>query len=151
MMNPYRSSLADSHACFMRASQMFICLAVIVAVGCGDVTHVISGKVLYNGQPVADGRIALRPKVKTDDSRTLQAVITDGSFNFSGSQKIASGTYDIVITGRRKSGQSILPEEGSGEVIDRYEQYLPARYNTHTELIIEVDADKSELLFELKP
>ncbi|MDZ4815535.1 MAG: hypothetical protein SGI71_04635 [Verrucomicrobiota bacterium] len=111
----------------------------------------VAGKVLYGDQPVADGRIALRPKVKTAGTRTLQAVITDGVFNFSGSQKIAPGTYEVVITGRRKSGQSIAPEEGSEEVIDRYVQYLPSRYNTHTELILEVAGDNSEILFELTP
>lgn len=150
-MNPSSVSLADSHLCFNRASLTQVCLVLIAAIGCGDVNHVVSGKVLYGDQPVADGRIALRPKEKTVGSRTLQAVISDGGFNFSGAQKIAPGTYDVVITGRRKSGQSIPPEEGSGEVIDRYEQYLPARYNTHTELMLEVNGDKSDLIFELTP
>lgn len=151
MMNPTSLSLVDSQVCFNRTSLTLMCLIFIAVGGCSDVNHAVSGKVLYDDQPVADGRIALRPKEKSTSSRTLQAVISDGVFSFSGSQKVAPGIYDIVITGRRKSGQSIPAEEGSGEIIDRYEQYLPARYNTHTELIIEVDGDKSDLIFELTP
>lgn len=144
-------SLADTHRYSKRVSPILTCLVILAAVGCDGGGYVIGGKVLYDDKPVTDGRIALRPQTEAAGARTVQTDITNGEFEFSSPQKILPGTYSVVITGRRKSGQSTLPEEGSGEVKNRYEQYLPSRYNTNTELVLEIIADKSDLLFELEP
>jgi hypothetical protein len=118
--------------------------------GCGQGSCAVSGRVLLDGQPVADGRIALRPTLKTPGVRTVQAVIANGDFVFVQSQGIVPGNYSVVITARRKTGQLLPPEEGSGEVVDRYEQYLPAQYNTDTKLRCEIVGDTDDLLFELE-
>ena len=118
--------------------------------GCGGSGCDITGKVLIDGQPFSNGRIALRPVEKAPRSRTVQAVITDGEFHFLPAQKVLPGKYEVVITARRATGQQLPPEEGTTEVMPRYEQYLPAKYNTATELLAEITDRKSVLDFELE-
>ncbi len=125
-------------------------LAAMSPIGCGRSACTVSGKVLVNGEPLPSGRIALRPKTTVKNVRTPQAVITDGEYSFSATQGIAPGEYSVVITGRRKTGESLPPEEGSGEVIQRYEQYLPAKYNTSTELTTTLVSNSSEVNFDLE-
>ncbi len=119
-------------------------------VGCGNSSCAVSGNVLVDGQPLPEGRIALRPATKAKGVRTVQAVIADGAYSFAKNQGISPGNYSVVITGRRKTGDALPPEEGSGEVIERYEQYLPARYNTNSELTANIISDSSDLNFELQ-
>lgn len=138
----------------MRSCRLLLAVVTIpwcsLLVGCGSSSCAISGDVLVDGQPLPDGRIALRPASEASGVRTVQAVVTDGAYSFTKNQGIAPGTYSVVITGRRKTGDALPPEEGSGEVIERYEQYLPARYNTNTELTANIVGDASDLNFELQ-
>ena len=131
-----------------RLSGLALILCTMVC-GCGGKACSVSGKVLWNGNPVPEGRIALRPKAAKLD-HTVQAVIENGEFNFVRQQGVVTGTYDVVITARRKTGQTIDPEEGSEEAVERYEQYLPAKYNTKTTLVEEISGDVEDLVFELK-
>ncbi len=129
---------------------MIAALSCTFSVGCGKSSCAVSGTVLVDGQPLPDGRIAFRPAVETKGARTVQAVVDDGAYAFTKNQGIAPGKFSVVITGRRKTGTFLPQEEGSGEVIERYEQYLPANYNTNTELTADIVGDASDLDFDLK-
>lgn len=129
---------------------IFAAVLCVLSMGCGSSSVAVSGKVLIDNEPLPEGRIALRPMTQSGNVRAVQTVITDGAYSFTKNQKIAPGNYSVVITGRRKSGHVIPPEEGSSEVIERYEQYLPAKYNIDTELTAQITGDSSDLDFELE-
>jgi hypothetical protein len=129
------------------------CLGAILlgaVLGCGQSPCSVSGKVLVNGAPVEDGRIALRPTTADSGTRTARTTIENGVFEFARAQGLQPGDYSVVITALRKTGKQLPPEAGSGEVLDQYEQFLPARYNTDTKLTCEVIEDSENLSFELK-
>jgi hypothetical protein len=128
---------------------LILCGGIVVA-GCGGGGCAVQGKVLLDGEPVSEGRIALRPKQPGPNARTVQAVVSEGQFQFIPAQGVVPGAYSVVITARRKTGQQLPPEEGSGEVLDRYEQYLPPKYNTRTELTADISGGTNDLLFELE-
>ena len=81
------------------------CLATVVLLagmslsltGCGPRTCSVQGTVLWDGQPVPEGRIAFRP-MEPNDVPTVQAVIRNGEYSFDSQQGIRPGTYSVVIT-----------------------------------------------------
>lgn len=127
-----------------------IALVITSLVGCSGGGCELAGTVTVDGVAVKEGRIALRPTEKSPDSRTVQAVITDGAFVFVPAQGVVPAKYDVVITARRKTGRTLPAEEGTNDDVARYEQYLPAKYNTATELSIAVEGDAEQIAFELE-
>ncbi|MGI9430092.1 MAG: hypothetical protein ACR2NM_15640 [Bythopirellula sp.] len=125
-------------------------LLVTGTVGCGGGGCTVSGEVTLDGQPLSNGRIALRPAAKMAGFRPVSAEIDSGSFQFESSQKIVPGSYVVIVKAWRPTGKKLPIEEGASEPEDEYEQYLPLKYNTRSELAVELDGNKYDLTFELQ-
>jgi hypothetical protein len=108
----------------------------------------IRGTVTCDGQPVPAGSIAFRPQ-ESSRSPSAGAEIVSGEFVVPAEKGIAAGRYRVEILAMRKTGKSIKdPVFGPTDV---EEQYLPAHYNSHSDLTVDVSVDSSAPLhFDLK-
>ena len=109
---------------------------LLMVTGCGGETpvgDVVKGTVTLDGQPLAKGRISVAPT--NDVGTTVGAEIVNGKFEF----RIKPGPKTVQITSEKSLGkQKIYPNDPTSPEQERFEQIIPARYNTNTELKMDV-------------
>jgi len=115
-------------------------LLAVAAPGC-DATprHALEGTVTLDGQPLPDGYISFRPMAGTPGP-TAGGRIVDGRFAISRQDGTFAGKFRVEITATRSTGEKFFDEE-VGREVEILAQYLPARYNTQSELTAEVRPD----------
>ena len=140
-------------------------LFCIGAAGCGESSTYdgperasISGKVTFNGAPIETGSITFTPE---DGSSTVaSAPIGGGAYWLSEGHGPNLGTYKVSISASKPSDDVIateepeLDDEESGRPRrpkQKPEEILPAKYNTETELKVEVESGSNTFDFDLKP
>lgn len=132
----------------------FVCaLLVMSASGCFDSsapTRVgVYGTVKLDGTPVPEGTISFIPEQATNGP-TAGGQIVQGAYKIT-SLGPAIGKYRVEIKSMRKTGKKI--EAGTpappGTMIDEIEQYIPAKYNTNSELVFEFERGDNEVDFDL--
>lgn len=120
-------------------------LAATAAVGCEQPTDglsTVTGVVMVDGEPAEHGTLALAPVGA--NSRRIGATIKDGSFSL----MAAPGKARVMIHVPRRVGQQ--PSRDPNEPpLPIMEEALPARFNSNSELVIEVQPGKSEHNFDL--
>jgi hypothetical protein len=130
----------------LRSGVLFVLLAC-VTVGCGSgsdgpPTYSVTGTVTVDGQPLKTGDIRFDPEVA--GMAPDAAVITDGKFSL----RAKTGKKRVVITATRDvPGQT--KKGAMGEDIPVTEDFIPARYNTSTELIETVTTGTNSFKFDL--
>ena len=125
-------------------------IVVVVLAGCGEAgpaKFALSGSVAYDGQPVANGSLGLA-SVDGAGSQGIGADIVDGRYEIPAAQGPTAGKYRVWIEAERPSGKKIPSEDGS-EPVDKMVQYIPPIYNVDSELVVDVDADRPDLDFNL--
>ena len=111
---------------------------LLLLAGCGGAggREGLEGTVTLDGQPLAEGSIRFHP-IDGTEGPTAGGKIENGEFSLLPQGGTFPGKYQVEITSTRKTGQQIPAALGDG-MVDEYEQYLPARYNTQSELTAEV-------------
>ena len=99
----------------------------------------VEGTVTLDGRPMADGQIRFVPQ-EGANGPTAGAKIDNGKFSISAELGIFAGTYRVEITASRPGGRKI-PDRVTGQPVDVYKQFIPAKYNTKSELVANVTAD----------
>ena len=116
---------------------MFLCLALLT--GCnrsgGRVTT--QGKVTFAGVPLEEGGMTFIPSGGSGASSG--GVITAGAYT----AEMMPGKYVVQITANRKTGK-MLPVPPGEPPMEEYEQYIPAKYNTQSTLIIDVESKSKQ-------
>jgi hypothetical protein len=109
----------------------------------------ISGKVSIAGKPLPKGNITFRPLAGTA-SPSAGAAIVDGQYSIDAAQGVMPGKFRIEITSSRPGKQKVAAPI-TGELVAVEEQFLPAKYNTQSQLELEVVAGnaKTQKDFEL--
>ena len=113
-------------------------LFLLIAVGCGGPAGpemvTVKGSVTIGSKPLPRGDILFQP---TDPKLTPSGgAITDGAY----SVKAVKGDHQVKITASREvPGKTTMGV--SGTPIPVIEQYIPAKYNTKTELKASVSKD----------
>ncbi|MEX0643376.1 MAG: hypothetical protein WD468_11775 [Pirellulales bacterium] len=140
-----------------------VCVAVLFGCGKDDPFEraVVSGKVTYDGSPVKSGRIRLQPTAETR-TPSAAAYIVDGTYRIDHRGGVPEGSYRVIIEGF--SGAPSLESNTSSadhrpladeelQNLSSQRQYIPAKYNSKTELTIQIDANQGELAknWELEP
>ncbi len=119
---------------------------LLVACGCGPSApelYDVTGTVTFDGQPVTDGEIILFP---IEAGQTPDAgPIKDGKFAF----KARPGEKKVDIQAVRKDPTKTVPDPVTG-TRPALESYIPERYNTKTELTVEIGPGQDPLEFDLK-
>ena len=142
----------------MVAASRVLCVA-----GCGprDAAS-LSGKVTFDGQPVANGSIRLLPKEGTT-GHGGGAAIVNGSYEIPASVGLVAGDYSVVISATREATAEEAAKMGDGEERPEAEegeadkgdaapkvQLIPAKYNLKTTLTVQVSTGVNTKDFDLE-
>jgi hypothetical protein len=120
-------------------SPLFVFFLVPIACDSGPKMYDITGKVSFDGTPVAKGDITLRPEKPTTAPQGTS--IKDGSFQL----KAGEGKYKVEIISTR-----VVPGKKGPMGEDAIEEFIPPKYNTKTTLEAEVKSSgKNDFIFEL--
>ncbi|MDB5339964.1 MAG: hypothetical protein JWN70_5583 [Planctomycetaceae bacterium] len=118
----------------------------LFVVGCGPSgpeLYSVKGEVKYDSQPLATGDIIFEP---TDSEGAASGgAITQGKYSI----KALPGKYKVKINASREIPGKMIPGPSGGEIAAR-EDYIPAKFNTKTELTAEVDSEPENTInFEM--
>jgi hypothetical protein len=106
--------------------------AVLMATGCNRSPPVVEGMVTLDGAPIDAGVIELIPA----DGRgpTAGTGITAGRYR----TEAPEGVKQVRIRSPQKDGTQMLDPGGSGQMVDRRVESIPARYNEKTEIEVTI-------------
>ena len=150
--------------CVSRTLQVALCagwmvIAAAVLAGCGrsgPERVIVSGTVSYNGKPVSDGFIRFVP-LPTYHVPTTGTTITDGKYCADVRGGVPVGIHKIQITAFRKLSAAekkkvmMSPTRPPSATLDDHrQQWLPAKYNTKTELEIPIESGSREIAKNFK-
>lgn len=126
----------------LATSTLWACgLMMLLAAGCSQSEFVpVTGTVTWNGAPLTDGEVIFTP----EDTHTPPGAgkLKDGAFEFLSKP----GKVRVEVQAVRKTGKR-HPIHG----FELTELYIPARYNTETELTAEVTpGGANNFKFDLK-
>ena len=127
----------------------FFAIAILAVLsGCGSSDrHTLKGTVTVNNQPLQQGSIRFIPLQGTD-SPSAGSEIKSGEFSVAADKGPLCGSFRVEITASRKTGRKSR-DRMSGEMTDIYSQFLPARYNSNSDLTAEVKAGENQYEFAL--
>lgn len=123
-------------------------LLLILALGCGGDSsgrYALSGTVTLDGEPVPTGAIAIVPAPGTD-APTSGGSIQAGEYFIPASEGPTAGRYRVEIRWPREAGQVELYPGESGT---KFEEAIPAKYNSKSTLEIQVGEGSTEHNFDL--
>ena len=125
-------------------------LVLLTALGCGGEDYIpIQGQVTLDGQPVVGpGTIAFYPEPGTE-SAGASAEIIDGKYQIPEEKGPSPGTFRVEIRWPKPTGRK-LPSLDPGMMVDERVEAIPARYNSDTELKVDISSDQEEYNFDLK-
>lgn len=107
----------------------------------------IEGVVTLDGAALPSGEVRLRP---LQSGPSTAGNITNGKFRIPRNQGPMAGEYRVEIVAYRSTGRQEEVPEAPGTWEDIMEQYVPERYNTHSELSIVVSHSTREFHLELQ-
>ena len=122
-----------------------------VAGGCSRVPRrfALEGKVTVDGVPLESGSMAWIPLAGTV-APTCGGSITRGRFSIPAPQGAREGQYRVEITATRQSERPDSPSLDGMTMCFSVYQYLPARYNSESDLVATViRSGKNLYTFEL--
>ena len=113
-------------------------LVLLMVCGCGHrgperVT--VSGQVTYRGQPLSYGQIHFVPAENTAGVPVTAATIRDGRYTASIKGGVFVGSHEVRILAYRDNAPQDAPADAD---FAQQVQYLPAKYNSQTELQITI-------------
>ena len=117
--------------------------------GCGDNGRLsVQGKVTVDGTPVENGYIYLTPLPGTDGP-TTGAKIIDGSYKVAPGKGVFQGSFEVAIKVWEES-KKMTEDFATGEKTKGIQQTLPPKFNTKTELTVDIKAGKDSYDFNLE-
>lgn len=128
-------------------------LAILTS-GCGGKDYEgpqraeVKGKVSFNGEPIKNGTINLKP-LDTEGGRSAGGTITDGQYLIPEENGPTFGKYRVEIFAFEPIGGA--SGNGDAEEADKTKQILPAKFNNDSTIELEVDKEVVEEDFDLKP
>lgn len=114
----------------------------------GPARAAVSGKVIFGGELITNGAIALIPENET--SRRSGGKIQDGLYSISEPNGPNLGKYRVEIRWPKPTGAKVKDSD-SGVEIDEMKEAVPARFNVNSELAIEIKPGLNEKNWELTP
>lgn len=135
-----------------RALAFAIIAAATVAIGCGGAPEQtnVTGKITFDGEPVANGQIEFEPQ---GAGRMAFAAIADGAYATAKDRGVRPGKYLVRITATRPTGKSAelgaFAADAASAVVN--EQFIPTKYNSSSEISVEIAPGEAMVQdFELK-
>jgi len=127
-----------------RSNSIYILRVAVLAgiVGCGPggpEKALVSGTVTFDGHPIELGKIQFYP-IDGTSGPVASASIVDGEYRIENKGGVPVGRHRVQIEGYRKA---TVPAPGISLEDTAADQYVPAKYNTASELTEEIKADES--------
>jgi hypothetical protein len=110
--------------------------------GCGgdsDGRQAVSGTVLFNGQPLDQGRIHFAPVEKgpTESGATIE----NGKYTVPRESGLVPGTYKVSVFSYDRRGAKVQSDEVPGDPGNtQFKERIPAKYNVKSTLTAAVTA-----------
>lgn len=136
-------------------------LLVVISSGCAKSDEwprmPLSGQITLDGVPLESGQLTLFP-IDGTKGPAAGAEIKDGAFSIAKYEGPVIGKHRVEIrsvqkTGRQVPSPSAVEGDGvfaEGTMVEEYADVIPKRYNTYSELEIEIHASKpNEVTFPL--
>jgi len=129
-----------------RLRMLLLLLPFIGIVGCpGSSSHgEVTGTVTLDGQPLKEGNVRFVPV--DGKSQTASAKITDGKFTAT----VPVGKMRVEISAGKVVGKTKMFDSPDAPTVDDVRELIPERYNTKSELKVEVSRGTNEVDFPLK-
>jgi hypothetical protein len=114
--------------------------ALCLLVGCTGSSgqQAIEGTVTLDGKPMEKGQVTFVPQGDTKGP-TAGAEVVGGKFAIPAAGGTFAGKFRVEITASRPGGRKV-PDRMTGNLVDAYEQFIPARYNADSKLTADVKA-----------
>jgi hypothetical protein len=126
-------------------------LALVLLAGCGGDKASIEGTVTFDGAPVDGGAITFLPEGDSKEAARGGAQITDGKYTVNSATGLPAGKYKVEIVWKKKTGKQIPNTSDPGTTVDETKQVLPMKYNSKTELTVEIKSGSNRgVNFDLK-
>jgi hypothetical protein len=126
--------------------------AAVVAGGCGrggPERALVCGKITYRGEPVTKGEIRFIP-IQGTETPMWAANVVDGQYEAYGKGGVPVGTHRIEVFGWRPKLQKAQTTTGLplGLTTGKHprEQYLPAKYNSQSQLEITIAPGSGKII-----
>ena len=120
---------------------------LLILSGCSDLDRVVvSGRVTYNGQPVPKGTI----RFIINDRPTAMGTIENGQYKVDHHGGVPLGTGKVEIEGFENTDK-LVHGGATGVKVYEVKPILPPKYNTKTELTVEITPGNNEKNFDLTP
>ena len=139
-MNLQRSNLRRRALTRLTAS---FAIAIAATLGCGGESGTpqrpISGMVKLDGQPLGEGSITFLP---TEKGGAANAVLSAGVYRIRGSEGLEPGRYTVEIIAVKPTGKRVRHPDLPSETIEEVRNVIPQRYNTRSQLLVDVALDQ---------
>lgn len=138
-----------------RSWSLLACCWIFASVaGCGSSNlAAVSGKVTYDGEPVAEGEIRFIPTSQGKDMPGMSGgKIVNGEYSIPSDKGVPVGNCRVEISARKKTGkqiEAVMPAP-PGSMIDETISYIPREYNTASTLTFDVQPGSNSRDFLLE-
>lgn len=136
--------------CNVRAIVARATLIVILGIaGCGAPAASVSGKVTFNGNEIDSGAIKfVAIGVPKGSEKAVTEDLRYGNYLIDPGRGVTAGKYKVEIYGNLKTA----PVEGDRDMQSSSpEGSIPAKFNTDSQLTVEVKGGENVFDFDLKP
>ncbi len=127
---------------FERIGVALFCLLPLV--GCGGAGATVSGKVTLDGSPLDDATITFVP-IAGGQRQAAWAAVKSGEYAIHPKDGLGTGQFRVEIRALRPTGE----KSADPELIPAKEA-VPAKYNSKSDLTVEIKPGKNAADFELK-
>jgi hypothetical protein len=118
-------------------------LVVFLLAGCGG-SSTVTGEVTLDGKAIEEGLITFVPG--GGKSPNVVVKIKDGKY----SAKVPPGPVTVQVSATKVTGKRRMYETPDSPMVDVYEERIPKKYNTSSELKTEIKSGSNTLNWELK-
>jgi hypothetical protein len=125
----------------------FLGMGLLLITGCSSdapPARTVTGEVTLDNQPLAEGNIQFRPIA--GDATTAGAPIKDGKFT----AELPLAKMRVEITASKVVGQRKAYDAPNSPVVDEVVELIPRRYNSQSELTLDVQSTTETARFDLK-
>ena len=122
----------------------------IAAIGCGGSNRAaVAGRVSLDDKVIDGGSICFIP-IGENHGPAAWGEIKAGDYSISAKTGPAIGANRVEIRWTRKTGRILRPARGPNLAEEEFKDFIPARYNSRSELKTELKPGQNQADFELK-